>query len=451
MSRMKAVKARALLEDLEWEERYGLSEVIHSRVPGPATAAEHLLVTPSRTLTVDQGQDLRPAIDASHRVWELQQKFDWSAARALREEQCKVLVRGQLLGHGESRMLVVPDSQSIASNQRIAVKVETPDIAEGSVWGLLDVSGWPTRAAMSRLTGDPELLDLRMVVPDLGPLPLPVGDHGDVGYWYRVWQVNIPLILRLDLADLGLEDEQAQRSAVTALAGLALADPNVATARVGGTPMADWVNELLSLSEKRRKWRKKLKKRAAKQDQLAQADRARLEIRELPPPRLLKSAREAEEYAAEVMRSLGYSDATATGLGSDGGIDVTSSGAVAQVKMEAVPTGRPVLQAIYGISLLEGKTALVFSLAGFTTQALDWAERAKVACFEFSFDGSIIARSPAAENSLQHLTNWPSRESEQPPPQLPGPPAPAVTEFPRFGPVSDEVRTLVDIRFPENK
>ena len=49
----------------------------------------------------------------------------------------------------------------------------------------------------------------------------------------------------------------------------------------------------------------------------------------------------------------------------------------------------------YGLALGERK-ALVFSLAGFTAQAVEWADRAGVACFEFAVDGSVEATSQAA-------------------------------------------------------
>lgn len=124
----------------------------------------------------------------------------------------------------------------------------------------------------------------------------------------------------------------------------------------------------------------------------------------LPPPRLIKTHREAEEYAAEVLWALGFTDAEPTPPGADGGVDVLGSGVVAQVKMEGVPTGRPVLQAIAGIASVEGARALVFSLAGYTPQALDWAERAHVACFEFAFDGVVEPRSSAATELLTTVT-----------------------------------------------
>jgi len=109
----------------------------------------------------------------------------------------------------------------------------------------------------------------------------------------------------------------------------------------------------------------------------------------LPPPRLVKSARDAEELSAEIMRELGFTGAVVTAPGADGGVDVRARSAVAQVKMEGLPTGRPVVQALFGVATSERKSALFFSLAGYTQQALDWADIAGVACFEFAYDGSV--------------------------------------------------------------
>ncbi len=121
-----------------------------------------------------------------------------------------------------------------------------------------------------------------------------------------------------------------------------------------------------------------------------------------PEPRLVKTAAAAEGYAAEVMRAMGYHDAAVAGPGADGGIDVTSSAGVAQVKMEGITTGRPVVQAIAGIAAIENKEALLFSLAGFTAQAIEWADRAGVACFEYELDGSIEPKSAKAEARMRN-------------------------------------------------
>lgn len=122
--------------------------------------------------------------------------------------------------------------------------------------------------------------------------------------------------------------------------------------------------------------------------------------RELPAPRMLKGHAAAEEYAAEVLRALGFPDATRTPTGADGGIDVAGVGLVAQVKMEALPTGRDRLQALFGVAAVEEAQAAFFSLAGYTDQARAWGERAGIALFEFAFDGSIEAINEVASSML---------------------------------------------------
>lgn len=87
------------------------------------------------------------------------------------------------------------------------------------------------------------------------------------------------------------------------------------------------------------------------------------------------------------MRSVGYHDAELTSHGSDGGVDVIATGAVAQVKAEMVRTGRPVIQALHGIAALHNVSGYVFSLAGYTQQAIVWAEQAGVRLFRFDLQG----------------------------------------------------------------
>jgi hypothetical protein len=110
----------------------------------------------------------------------------------------------------------------------------------------------------------------------------------------------------------------------------------------------------------------------------------------LPSPRMLKGHRAAEAYAGEVLEALGFSKVRTTSVGPDGGIDIVSDQAVAQVKMEALPTGRDRLQALFGAATVEGKYAVFFSLAGYTAPAIAWADKAGVALLEFGFDGSIV-------------------------------------------------------------
>jgi hypothetical protein len=121
----------------------------------------------------------------------------------------------------------------------------------------------------------------------------------------------------------------------------------------------------------------------------------------LPEPRLIKNHRAAEEYASEVMRAIGFADAIVTPAGADGGVDVRSLRAVAQVKMEGVASTRPQVQQLVGIARVERKIPIFFSLAGFTDQARIWADMAGVACFEFEFDGSVKPVGTLAEGLLR--------------------------------------------------
>ncbi|MEV7431824.1 restriction endonuclease [Nocardioides sp. NPDC092400] len=112
-----------------------------------------------------------------------------------------------------------------------------------------------------------------------------------------------------------------------------------------------------------------------------------------PEPRMVRDAAEAEALAAEWVRWLGWIDAAMTPPGADGGVDVSGradDGVVAQVKFEAVKTGRPVLQALYGAGHgLGAKHWVFFSSAGYTTQAVAWADQVGMLLFRFTLDGSI--------------------------------------------------------------
>ena len=142
---------------------------------------------------------------------------------------------------------------------------------------------------------------------------------------------------------------------------------------------------------------KKQQRAAARVEQVAAVERARMaaraEVRRLaeqrPQPRLFKTAAEAELLAAEWMRYFGFHDAITTQPGPDGGLDVTSADAVAQVKAQAVAVGRPIVQQTFGAAVADKKQAFVFALGGYTADAQSWATANDVALFEFAFDGSV--------------------------------------------------------------
>lgn len=89
---------------------------------------------------------------------------------------------------------------------------------------------------------------------------------------------------------------------------------------------------------------------------------------------------DAEREVAEWLRRNGF-DVRFTSKGADGGVDLTGSDLVVQVKTQRLPVGAPAIQALFGVAVADRKTAVFFALAGYTPQARGFAERAGVALF----------------------------------------------------------------------
>lgn len=111
----------------------------------------------------------------------------------------------------------------------------------------------------------------------------------------------------------------------------------------------------------------------------------------------IRDWQDAEERAAEWMRHWGWLDASVTESGADGGIDVSASGAVAQVKFWEKAVPRPDLQNLVGAASTRGdvKHMLFFSRNGYTSDARGWADLAGVATFAFDEAGN-----PQPQNNL---------------------------------------------------
>jgi tetratricopeptide (TPR) repeat protein len=120
-----------------------------------------------------------------------------------------------------------------------------------------------------------------------------------------------------------------------------------------------------------------------------------------PVTRPIRTAIDAELAARDWMRHLGFPDSRLTDSGADGGVDVRSSDAVAQVKKELSPTGRPKLQELYGIATYEGRQALFFTMAGYTDQAVEWGTKAGMALFRFDYNGDIVPENVLARRLLE--------------------------------------------------
>lgn len=103
----------------------------------------------------------------------------------------------------------------------------------------------------------------------------------------------------------------------------------------------------------------------------------------------------AELAAVEHMKALGFVDAQKTQAGADGGIDVGSSEAAAQVKFYANPVGRPDIQRLRGAAH-EYRISVFYSTGGYTREAVQYADQAAVALFAMDPYGQVEAASEFA-------------------------------------------------------
>jgi hypothetical protein len=133
---------------------------------------------------------------------------------------------------------------------------------------------------------------------------------------------------------------------------------------------------------------------------VAESDSVAIVTPNYPESKLIRTPRDAEESAAEWMIYFGFSDARVTPVGPDAGIDVISSEAVVQVKMEGAPTSRPAVQQLYGVASSKGLQPFFFSLAGFTRDAISWGTEQKIALFTFDYQGKPEAVNAIAESYI---------------------------------------------------
>ncbi|PWU45347.1 hypothetical protein DLJ47_34655 [Micromonospora sp. S4605] len=104
------------------------------------------------------------------------------------------------------------------------------------------------------------------------------------------------------------------------------------------------------------------------------------------------------------MRYWGFGDARVTEGGADSGVDVWSRGALAQVKFEAVQVGRPVLQRLVGARGRNVEKALfVFSGAGFSSPAVEYANDMDICLFKYTLVGAMSPENIIARTFLQRF------------------------------------------------
>ncbi|WP_338077062.1 restriction endonuclease [Cellulomonas hominis] len=119
------------------------------------------------------------------------------------------------------------------------------------------------------------------------------------------------------------------------------------------------------------------------------------------PGQCVATDRQAEQMAAAAMRSMGFADAQETPVGPDGGVDVRSRRAIAQVKFRGAQTGRADVQRLVGARGREVLDLFFFTIAGYSARAVEYATEMDVALFTYDPTGALSPHSPAAVRHLQ--------------------------------------------------
>jgi hypothetical protein len=106
-----------------------------------------------------------------------------------------------------------------------------------------------------------------------------------------------------------------------------------------------------------------------------------------PAHRLIRDAVEAEDMAVDWLHWVGYADvhrcSTAQALGIEG------RGLVADVRFEPLPMERETLASLVAKHGQRPRLFVSFTFAGWTPEALVWAERHDIPLVRFTFAGSL--------------------------------------------------------------
>ncbi|MCU1612631.1 MAG: restriction endonuclease [Frankiales bacterium] len=123
--------------------------------------------------------------------------------------------------------------------------------------------------------------------------------------------------------------------------------------------------------------------------------------RKQPRAQQILDFNDAERVAAEWMSYFGYSNVGVMPIGPDGGVDVYSEEALAQVKATTSPSTRPQIQQHLGVCTPRSKLPLFFSMAGYTPGAVEWADRNGMALFSFNRTGGVTAANTLAQTIME--------------------------------------------------
>ena len=123
---------------------------------------------------------------------------------------------------------------------------------------------------------------------------------------------------------------------------------------------------------------------------------------------------DAERLAETWMRSSGFPSARMTGGSADAGIDVRAADAIAQVKMETRPVGRPSLQRLVGARGTSTSLRLLFfSSSGYSSAAQDYARSLDIALLTYTAEG-VVSPANSHARTIRSARSTPSATSALP-------------------------------------
>ena len=113
--------------------------------------------------------------------------------------------------------------------------------------------------------------------------------------------------------------------------------------------------------------------------------------------------RQAEELAARWMRSLGAREVEVTQFRGDGGVDVTSSKYIAQVKHFTGNVGVAPIRELGGVVRVDGRRGLFFTTSGYAQGAIEFAHQSGIALFRMDHrTGQLMAVNEVAKALQKH-------------------------------------------------
>ncbi|GAA0955936.1 restriction endonuclease [Actinocorallia libanotica] len=131
-----------------------------------------------------------------------------------------------------------------------------------------------------------------------------------------------------------------------------------------------------------------------------------------PERRPVDDWKTAEHNAAAWMRHWGFTDATVTPAGADGGIDIRSRKALGQVKFQGAAVGRAELQRLVGARMRGEQQLFFFTGSAYSAPALAYGEAMDIALFQYDPWGRMKAANKPASAVIASAKR--ERKSAQP-------------------------------------